>query len=130
MTVVIGMAVDVAQTKVLVASSSAAFRQQLIAGLSPQPSFAEQATGGADALMKLDGSVFRTLFLDCRLSDLNFQEVLRTIERRHPEVCVVRADSNPSPSSEQSVIADAAEGRTAGPAPVGIPGVGDARESS
>jgi len=127
-TMVIGMAVDRAQTRVLVASSSAAFRQQLLAGMSPPPTFAEQATGGADALMKLDGSVFRTLFLDCRLSDLNFQEVLRTIERRHPEVCVVRVDSKASPCSEQSVVVDAVDAITASAAPVWIPGITDSSD--
>lgn len=132
MTVVIGMAVDLAQTRVLVASSSAAFRQELLAGLSPQPSFAEQATGGADALMKLDGSIFRTLFLDCRLGDLNFQEVLRTVERRHPEVCVIRVDSHASLVSEQSVVAEAgaADPIIAVAAPVRIPGVTDSPDRS
>jgi DNA-binding NtrC family response regulator len=129
MTMVIGMAVDVSQTRVLVASSSASFRQQLLAGLSPQPTFAEQATGGADALMKLDGAVFRTLFLDCRLSDLNFQEVLRTVERRHPEVCVVRVDSNASPPSESSA-ADAAEAIVGGVTTVRISGIAGSRQSS
>jgi DNA-binding NtrC family response regulator len=129
MTMVIGMSVDSTPTRVLVASSSAAFRQQLLAGLSPVPSFAEQATGGADALMKLDGAIFRTLYLDCRLTDLNFQEVLRTIERRHPEVFVVRVDSKATPSAEPSVVAHGEDAITAGAALVGTPGVVDSSDS-
>jgi DNA-binding NtrC family response regulator len=123
------MSVGEVRARVLVASSSAAFRQELLEGLSPPPSFAEHATGGADALMKLDASVFRTLFLDCRLSDLDFQEVLHTIERRHPEVCVVRVDSRPDPSPEQSAVAEAAGLIVAGMALDSIPGVSDWREN-
>lgn len=131
MAVVIGMAVDQTRKRVLVASSSSAFRQQLLARLSPQLGLAEHATGGADALMKLDGAVFRTVFLDCRLSDLNFHEVLRTIQQRHPEVQVVRVDSSAEPPADPSVLAEAADAMAAAGAgpdsvsdPSGSPGIG------
>ena len=54
--------------------------------------FAE-ACGGADALAKLAEEDFQTLLLDSNLADLDSQELLITVESRHPCVDVILMDS-------------------------------------
>jgi DNA-binding NtrC family response regulator len=53
-------------------------------------------------LNKLESARYQTLYLDCRLEDLDFNEVLQMIESRHPQVRVVSVDSGGDPSESLS----------------------------
>lgn len=93
---------EATEARVLVASSSSAFRERMVQRLAARWSRAEEATGGADALNKLESARYQTLYLDCRLEDLDFNEVLQMIESRHPQVRVVSVDSGGDPSESLS----------------------------
>jgi DNA-binding NtrC family response regulator len=93
---------EATEARVLVASSSSAFRERMVQRLAPRSSRAEEATGGADALNKLESARYQTLYLDCRLEDLDFNEVLQMIQSRHPQVRVVSVDSGGDPSESLS----------------------------
>ena len=75
--------------RVLVASSQQDWRKALMKSASPASSRATEATGGADALIKLEGHDFNTLLLDPLLKDLDVIELVETIRDRFPEVNVV-----------------------------------------
>jgi DNA-binding NtrC family response regulator len=93
---------EATEARVLVASSSSAFRERMVQRLAARWSRAEEATGGADALNKLESARYQTLYLDCRLEDLDFNEVLQMIRSRHPQVRVVSVDSGGDPSESLS----------------------------
>lgn len=80
------------QRKILVASPRAEFRRRVLQSVVPAAFPAEEAAGGADALLKLGENAFRTLLLDPRLDDLDVDELVATIRTRHPEVNVVVLD--------------------------------------
>jgi DNA-binding NtrC family response regulator len=84
----------IAGGKVLVASSRAEFRRKVLRDLSTGAAPAAEAAGGADALLKLEGSEFRTLMIDSQLDDLDFEELIAMIHARHPhlDVVVLNAD--------------------------------------
>ncbi len=77
------------QGRVLVASSRADYRANLIGKLAADPSGAAEASGGADALMKLEGGGFQTLVLDSQIEDLDADELAEMIQARYPELNVV-----------------------------------------
>ncbi|HKQ88230.1 MAG TPA: sigma-54 dependent transcriptional regulator [Candidatus Acidoferrales bacterium] len=77
------------QGRVLVASSRAEFRANMIAKLSAEKSPAAEAAGGADALMKLERGGFQTLLLDPHIEDLDADELVDMIQTRYPELNVV-----------------------------------------
>ncbi|MGH9685710.1 MAG: sigma 54-interacting transcriptional regulator [Candidatus Acidiferrales bacterium] len=79
-------------SRVLVASPRAEFRRHVLKSLPPAACGAEEAAGGADALLKLGERDFRTLLLDPRLDDLDVNELVDTIRSRHPAVNVVVLD--------------------------------------
>jgi DNA-binding NtrC family response regulator len=99
--------------KVLVASPRVEFRKHVLKSLTPAACSAEEAAGGADALLKLADSDFRTLLLDPRLDDLDLDELVATIRARHPGVNVVVLDQE-SPS-QQLCFDLAAESMEGGP---------------
>ena len=82
--------------KVLVASPRAELRKRLLASLPSAECSAEEAAGGADALLKLGEQEFRTLLLDPRLEDLDVSELVATIRTRHPAVNVVVLEREPA----------------------------------
>lgn len=92
--------------RVLVASSRPDFRSHVLKSLSPATCGAEEAAGGADALLKLGEQDFRTLLLDPRLDDLDVNELMETIHSRHPAVNVVVLDRE----SPEQLTFDLAEG--------------------
>src|SRR5690348_13895232 len=51
------------------------------------------ASGGAEALAKLESGQWQMLFLDRRLPDLDAEELVKIIERRYPGIRVVLVDS-------------------------------------
>jgi len=78
--------------KVLVVSPHAALRDKILESLGPESLPATEARGGADALLKLRGSDFRTLLLDPNIEDLNVEELIATIRARYPKLTVVVLD--------------------------------------
>lgn len=103
--------------KVLVASPRADFRRHILQSIAPAASPAEEAAGGADALLKLGENDFGTLLLDPRLDDLDVDELVATIRTRHPAVNVVVLDH--APQGEQlsfELAEDLVENQTPEPA--------------
>jgi DNA-binding NtrC family response regulator len=82
---------------VLVASSDAALRQQLIRSLQTEGGSISEACGGADALGKLEEGNCKILFLDSHLPDLDAEELQSIVRSRHPkvEVVIVNAAGQP-----------------------------------
>ncbi len=78
---------------VVVASSKAGFRKQMLEALQGNHWFAEEALGGADAMAKLDTGECQVLLLDRWLPDLDVSELVETIRDRHPGVDVLLMDS-------------------------------------
>ncbi len=74
---------------ILVASSQAAFRKRLMARLSPAALRPVEALGGADALLQLATSPFKTLLLDPLIEDLDVSELVDTVHARYPLMRVV-----------------------------------------
>ena len=83
--------------KILVASPRAELRKQILETLAFRAAQAAEAVGGADALMRLEQSEFRTLLLDSQLEDLDVEELVGKIRDRYPQLNVVllnRADES------------------------------------
>lgn len=78
----------------LIASPSSALREQVMHRLNGRCRPVQQASGGADALAKLERGSWQVLFLDRRLPDLDAEEVLCVIRRRYPGTQVVIVDSD------------------------------------
>ena len=77
---------------ILVASPSAVVRQRVLDGLIPKGQRVEQASGGAEALVRLENGLWQRLVLDRRLPDLDAEEVRQTVNTRYPEIEVVLVD--------------------------------------
>jgi DNA-binding NtrC family response regulator len=79
--------------RMLVVSSRADVRERVLKVLSAssprESSEATEAAGGADALMKLEGSDFGTLVLDPQIDDLDVTELVSTIRGRYPRINLV-----------------------------------------
>lgn len=78
---------------VLVASASSALREQVLHSFHDRSWPIQEATGGADALYKLETGSWQLLFLDRKLPDLDAEELLQIIKRRFPGIEVVFLDS-------------------------------------
>jgi DNA-binding NtrC family response regulator len=88
---------SVVQGKVLVASSHSEFRRKVLEGLGLTVPETTEASGGADALLKLEENDFRTLLIDSHLEDLNADELVSTIRERYPLLKVVLLDAARNP---------------------------------
>src|SRR5581483_10817834 len=77
---------------VLVASPNLEVRDQVIRRLERHGQV-HTASGGAEALAKLEKGQWQMLFLDRRLPDLDAEELVAIIERRFPGIRVVMVDS-------------------------------------
>jgi DNA-binding NtrC family response regulator len=88
------LAVQADQKRVLVASSNAAFRKQLIRTLLQNGGSAEEVASGAQALSKLESASYDVLFLDRNLPDLISEEVADLVRHRFPGVGVQFIDSS------------------------------------
>ncbi|MGH9575740.1 MAG: sigma 54-interacting transcriptional regulator [Candidatus Acidiferrales bacterium] len=95
-----------AQGRVLVASSRPEFRANMIGKLSAEKAIATEAAGGADALLKLERGVFKTLLLDPHIEDLDADELVDMIQTRYPELNVVMMDAR---SESEQLSLDLAE---------------------
>ena len=74
------------------ASPRTEFRARVLKFLAPGAAAAAEAGGGAEALIKLEESDFRTLVLDRRIHDLDLEELLSTIRARFPQLNIVVAE--------------------------------------
>jgi DNA-binding NtrC family response regulator len=96
--------------RVLVASPSSVIRQRILADLRIPSCRVEQASGGAEALVRLESDLWQTLFLDRHLPDLDAEELSATIRRRFPETEVVMLDAEaslepPAASKDREMVA-------------------------
>ncbi|HLX83049.1 MAG TPA: sigma-54 dependent transcriptional regulator [Terriglobales bacterium] len=92
------------------ASPSPVVRQRVLDQLrSPLRRF-EQASGGADALARLEGGFWQVLFLDRHLPDLDATELSDTVRQRFPEIEVVLLD--PENDAGPNIVDDAIENVT------------------
>ncbi len=82
---------------VIVASSNAGLRRQILQNLTLSRVAAAEAMGGADALGKLENSECQLLLLDRRLPDLDAEELLQIIHRRFPGIDVLLLDEAGNP---------------------------------
>lgn len=82
----------------LIASPSPTLRAEVLHRLNGRCRSVQQATGGAEALAKLERGAWQVLFLDRCLPDLDAEELLAIIHRRFPGVQVVPVDSETAAS--------------------------------
>jgi len=103
---------------VLVASPNSVVRQRVLESLKSRAGHIEQVRGGAEALLHLENGPWQKLFLDKHLSDLDVEELTRTLQERYPALEVIlmdrendeRTDDGELPERAQS----SAESSTAG----------------
>lgn len=89
--------------RVLVASSCVDFREHVVRTLAVASCTADEAAGGADALLKLHQNEYDALLLDPGLQDLEVNELIATVRARYPELNVVlleREDLSEHPSPD------------------------------
>jgi DNA-binding NtrC family response regulator len=83
---------------VLVVSPSTSLREQVRHNFYDHRWPVQEATGGADALLKLETGNCQLLYLDRRLPDLDAEELIGIIKRRFPGIAVVMVDSDSGPT--------------------------------
>ena len=89
---------DSSNPAIIVASSNAGLRKQLLQDLNLSRIVAAEAVGGADALGKLESSECQLLLLDTRLPDLDPEELRQIIYRRFPGIDVLLLDETGKPA--------------------------------
>jgi len=90
---------------VLVASPSSVVRQRVLESLASRARRIEEAKGGAEALLRLEKGIWQKLFLDRRLSDLDAEELSRTVRERYPSVEVVLVETEKDDLAEAAPAA-------------------------
>ncbi|MGH9407607.1 MAG: sigma 54-interacting transcriptional regulator [Terriglobia bacterium] len=78
----------------VVVSANEGFRRKLLESLRSACSNLREARGGAEALAQLDEGQYQALLLDHWLPDLDVQELLSIVRKRHPHMRVVVLDSS------------------------------------
>lgn len=78
--------------RVLVASPNHLIRERILSRLTSADWRVEHASGGAEALDRLETGFWQTLFLDRHLPDLDADELTKTIRKRFPAIEVVMVD--------------------------------------
>ncbi len=88
----------------VIASPSSAFRQRVLRQLDLRDYGAEEVSGGAEALERVEEGACRTLVLDQSLADLNVDELVATIRARHPavDIQVLGSEETCESASEKS----------------------------
>lgn len=95
----------------LIASASSVLRRQVLDRLNGRCRPVQQASGGADALAKLERGSWQVLFVDRNLPDLDADEVIEISQKRFPGIQVVLLDSEAPRTFPETDEAD--EGETA-----------------
>ncbi len=90
---------------VLVASPSAQVRDRVLQKLAQRRGPVQIASGGAEALAKLESGDWQMLYLDRQLPDLDAEELAVTIGQSHPGIRVVMLDSVGDESATTSLHA-------------------------
>ena len=96
---------EVSSGGALIASPNSLLREQVLHRLNGQCRPVQQATGGADALAKLEKGEWQVLFLDRRLPDLDPDEVIAISQSRFPRVQVVLLDSDAEAAGQEKADA-------------------------
>lgn len=94
---------------VLIASSSNLMRQRVLESLNTPVQICEQASGGAEALLRLESGSWQILFLDRHLPDLDAIELSQTVRSRYPQVEVVLLEAEQDAGrgeAEMSLLSD------------------------
>ena len=89
----------------VVAISDPYFRDQILKRLEFRCWIGQEATGGAEALAKVEEGGCRALLLDHWLPDLQVDELIEMVQANHPEVDVIVLDpatGNPWESQDDS----------------------------
>jgi len=84
----------------LIASPNRTLREQVAHRLNGRCRPVQQAFGGADALAKLEKADWQVLFIDRHLPDLDAEELIEIIQRRFPNIRVVRLEGEDSSSGD------------------------------
>lgn len=84
---------------VLVASPSPQLHEQVVERYPDHCLQVQYVAGGAEALVRLESGDWQVLFLDRHLPDLDAEELVPIIQRRHPGVEVVMLDSRDGPAT-------------------------------
>lgn len=82
---------------VIVASGNAAIRQRILETFHSSRIHAAEASGGADAIGKLEATECRLLLLDGKLPDLDTGDLMRIIHSRFPGIDVLMLDDAGQP---------------------------------
>lgn len=90
---------------VLVASPSVQVRDQFVRKLGRHGPV-HTASGGAEALARLESGEWQMLFLDRRLRDLDAVELVEIIERKFPGIRVVLVDAEAQNAEPASALAE------------------------
>lgn len=77
----------------VIASPNHEFRKKLLDLLRSTHCKVQEARGGAEALAKLDAGVCQALLLDNWLPDLDVEELLSIVKKRHPQVKILVMES-------------------------------------
>ena len=88
--------------RVLVASPNHGVRERVLSRLAAAEWRVEEASGGADALGRLETGLWHTLFLDRHLPDLDAEELNKIIRQRFPALEVVMLDGETDGEAEES----------------------------
>ncbi|MGH9377769.1 MAG: sigma-54 dependent transcriptional regulator [Terriglobia bacterium] len=76
----------------IIASSNDNFRRKLLDSLRSARCSVQEARGGAEALAQLEEGCYQALLLDNWLPDLDVNEILSIVKKRHPQVKVLVMD--------------------------------------
>lgn len=76
------------------------YASEVLESLTPQAKSVEQASGGAEALVRLEKGSWQVLFLDRRLPDLDADELSRMVRQRYPALEVVFLDNESEAAAE------------------------------
>jgi DNA-binding NtrC family response regulator len=87
----------------LIASANRQLREQVSERMSGRWLRVQHASGGADALVKLNSGDWQVLFLDRQLPDLDSEELVGIVHQRFPGIEVVWLDSGPQPAESDQL---------------------------
>ncbi|MGH9353328.1 MAG: response regulator, partial [Terriglobia bacterium] len=85
----------------IIASSDDNFRRRLIDSLRSAQCSVQEAHGGAEALAQLEEGSYQALLLDNWLPDLDVNEILSIVKKRHPLVKVLVMDAEGRSQDEE-----------------------------
>jgi DNA-binding NtrC family response regulator len=94
--------------RILVASSRADVRSRVLKSVLTSDTIPMEATGGAEALIRLEEGQFQTIFIDPQLDDLDVDELVSIVRRLYPNLSVVVLDGDESSGTPEDAGKDSA----------------------